>query len=73
LEIPPPDYNLGIDSGNHGEQTGAMLAAIEKVILDDKPEWTIVYGNTNSTLADALAAAKLHLNIANSEDVMYYR
>jgi len=67
LNLPEPDYNLGIGSGNHGEQTGAMLKAIEKVIMKEKPDWTLVYGDTNSTLAGALAAAKLHIKIAHIE------
>ncbi len=67
LELPPPNHVLGIGSASHGEQTGRMLAAIEPILTDEKPDWVLVYGDTNSTLAGALAAAKLMMPVAHVE------
>lgn len=67
LDIPRPRHHLGVGSGPHGQQTGRMLAAIEQVLLEARPDWTLVYGDTNSTLAGALAAAKLRIRVAHVE------
>lgn len=67
LGIPTPDEHLGIGSGNHGEQTGKMLISLEPVLQKYRPDWVLVYGDTNSTLAAAVAAVKLHLPLAHLE------
>ncbi len=67
LGIPRPDYLLDIHGGSHGEMTGRMLIDIERVMLKEKPDRVLVYGDTNSTLAGALAAAKLHIPVAHVE------
>ncbi len=67
MEIPRPRYNLAINSLTHGAMTGRMLEEIEKVLLVEKPDWVVVYGDTNSTLAGALAAKKLHIKVAHIE------
>jgi UDP-N-acetylglucosamine 2-epimerase len=67
LEIPPPEVNLGVGSGAHGCQTAAMLAGIEGVLLAEKPDTLLIYGDTNSTLAGALAGSKLCVPVAHVE------
>jgi UDP-GlcNAc3NAcA epimerase len=67
LDIARPVYNLAIGSGSHGLQCGRMLEAIERVLLEEVPDWVLVYGDTNSTLAGVLAAVKLHIPVAHVE------
>jgi UDP-GlcNAc3NAcA epimerase len=67
LAIAEPAYNLEVGSGSHGEQTAAMIARLEPVLLAERPDWVLLYGDTNSTVAGALTAAKLHIRIAHIE------
>lgn len=67
MAIPRPQYNLNINGLGHGAMTGQMLEKIEEVLLKEKPDWVLVYGDTNSTLAGALAAKKLHIKVAHVE------
>lgn len=67
LDIPKPAYHLGIGGGTHGQNTGRMLEAVETVLMNEKPDWALVYGDTDSTLAGALAAVKIHVPVAHVE------
>jgi UDP-GlcNAc3NAcA epimerase len=67
LDIPKPQYSMNINSGSHGQMTGRMLDGIEAILTEDKPDAVLVYGDTNSTLAGALAASKLHIPVIHIE------
>jgi UDP-GlcNAc3NAcA epimerase len=67
LGLASPDHHLAVGSGTHGGQTGAMLAGLEPIVARERPDWVLVYGDTNSTLAGALVAAKLHVPVAHVE------
>jgi UDP-GlcNAc3NAcA epimerase len=67
MKIPKPDYFLGIGGKSHGAMTGQMIEKIEEVCLKEKPDWVMVYGDTNSTLAGAIVASKLHIKLAHIE------
>lgn len=67
LEIPKPDFNLGIGGGSHGQNTGRMIEGIEKVLLKEKADYVLVFGDTDSTLAGALATVKLHIPVVHIE------
>ena len=67
LELPEPDINLGIGGGSHGQNTGRMIENIELILNKEKPDWVLVYGDTDSTLAGSIAAVKLHIPIAHIE------
>lgn len=67
LQIEAPRWNLGVGSGSHGAQTGAMLTSLDELLAAERPDWVLTYGDTNSTVAAALAAVKLHLPVAHLE------
>ncbi|MGE3127787.1 MAG: non-hydrolyzing UDP-N-acetylglucosamine 2-epimerase [Fimbriimonadaceae bacterium] len=67
LGLSPPDENLHVGSSSHGAQTGAMMAGLEPIVMERRPDWLLVYGDTNSTLSGALVAAKLHIPVAHVE------
>ncbi|MDE6281208.1 MAG: UDP-N-acetylglucosamine 2-epimerase (non-hydrolyzing) [Oscillospiraceae bacterium] len=67
MDIPKPDYNLGISGGTHGQMTGQMLIKVDEILLKERPDMLLVFGDTNSTLAGALAAVKLHIPVCHVE------
>ncbi|MBA3664520.1 MAG: UDP-N-acetylglucosamine 2-epimerase (non-hydrolyzing) [Bacteroidetes bacterium] len=67
LSIPQPDYNLNVGSGSHGKQTAAMITGIEEILLKEKPDAIVLYGDTNSTLAGGVAASKIHVPVIHIE------
>jgi UDP-GlcNAc3NAcA epimerase len=67
MDIPKPTHSLNINGGGHGDMTGRMMIALESIVAAERPDWVLVYGDTNSTLAGALVASKLHVAIAHVE------
>ncbi len=67
MQIPKPDYNLGTGSASHGKQTADMIEKIEKILLNEKPDYVVLYGDTNSTLAGSVASAKIHIPVVHIE------
>ena len=69
LGIPAPNYNLNVGSGGHGSQTAAMIAGIEEILIKEKPNGIVLYGDTNSTLAGGIAAIKIHVPVIHIEEI----